>query len=89
MMIFPRQILYGAELIKSYFSIPFINLSKINNKFHKCFKLKKDKKIIFTSKGRTALYLILKYLKIYKWIFYKSFHKRNGLHLSLNLLLNF
>ena len=65
-MIFPRQILYGAELIKSYFSIPFTNLSKINNKFHKCFKLKKDKKIIFTSKGRTALYLILKYLKIYK-----------------------
>jgi dTDP-4-amino-4,6-dideoxygalactose transaminase len=65
-MIFPRQILYGTELIKSYLTRFFENSEKINNGFHKTLGLKKNKKIIFTSKGRTALFLILKYLKIYK-----------------------
>ena len=65
-MIFPRQILYGTELIRSYLTKFFDSSEKINNKFHKIFKIRKNLKIIFTSKGRTALFLILKYLRIYK-----------------------
>ena len=65
-MIFPRQILYGTELIKSYLTRFFENSEKINNRFYKTLRLKKNKKIIFTSKGRTALFIILKYLRIYK-----------------------
>ena len=63
-MIQPRQILYGTELIKSYLKIFSIDTKKINKKFNNTIKINKSKKIIFTSKGRTALFLILKYLKI-------------------------
>ena len=65
-MIFPRQILYGSNLIKSYLLEPFANKDEIDKKFKKTLKIKKNKKVIFTSKGRTALFLILKYLRIYK-----------------------
>ena len=63
-MIQPRQILYGTELIKSYLISFFIDTNKINKKFYNSIKINKNKKIIFTSKGRTALFLILNYLKI-------------------------
>lgn len=61
-MIFPRQILYKNDLLKFYFLNRFTDLKNQKNKITKNLKLDRNKKIIFTSKGRTALYIILKYL---------------------------
>ena len=61
-MIFPRQILYKNDLLKFYFLNRFTDVKNQKHKITKNLKLDRNKKIIFTSKGRTALYIILKYL---------------------------
>lgn len=62
-MIFPRQKIYdfdGVKILKN--NLKNFDIKNLEKKFIEELKIKKKYNIYFTSKGRTALFLIIKYL---------------------------